>query len=494
MKLKLLAMAACIGLAVASCDDTTDSIGSSLIERTDKLAISTGVFDVATRSIVADSVYSRNAIGYLGKVKDPETGAYITSDYITQFHCLDDFNLPEQDSIVSRQDGLIIADSCEIRLFYDNLFGDSLAVMKLSANEMDKPLEENKKYYSNFNPETEGFTRTDGIHKAHVYTIANKGDSDADRKSADYGRNIRIPLNEPYTDKEGNTYNNYGTYVLRKCLANPENLKNAYNFIHNVCPGFYIKSESGVGGMAYISFSQLNIFMRVKYNGNTSKTMLKFTGTEEVVQATRITNDKATIKQLADDPSCTYIKSPAGIFTEMTLPVDDIIKNHANDTLSTAKVVLTRLSNNNDSDFELDVPNTLLMIPADSLYSFFEKGNLPNNRTSFITSRDYTGSTTATRQYRNTYTFSNISNLIRAMAEARDDGGAGYEALHPNWNKVVLVPVSTVYSTQASGSSTTQVLTKVAHNMSLASTRLVGGTGNTDKIQISIVYTKFDSK
>jgi hypothetical protein len=213
-----------------------------------------------------------------------------------------------------------------------------------------------------------------------------------------------------------------------------------------------------------------------------------------VVQTTRITNDKATIKQLADDPSCTYIKSPAGIFTEMTLPVDDIVKNHANDTLSTAKVVLTRLSNNNDSDFELDVPNTLLMIPADSLYSFFEKGNLPNNRTSFITSRDYTGSTTATRQYRNTYTFSNISNLIRAMAEARDEGGAGYEALHPNWNKVVLVPVSTVYSTQASGSSTTQVLTKVAHNMSLASTRLVGGTGNTDKIQISIVYTKFDSK
>jgi len=366
--------------------------------------------------------------------------------------------------------------------------------MKMRVCEMARPLEEGIRYYSNFNPETEGFTRTDGIHKAHVYTIANKGDSDADRKSADYGRNIRIPLNEPYTDKEGNTYNNYGTYVLRKCLANPENLKNAYNFIHNVCPGFYIKSESGVGGMAYISFSQLNIFMRVKYNGNTSKTMLKFTGTEEVVQTTRITNDKATIKQLADDPSCTYIKSPAGIFTEMTLPVDDIIKNHANDTLSTAKVVLTRLSNNNDSDFELDVPNTLLMIPADSLYSFFEKGNLPNNRTSFITSRDYTGSTTATRQYRNTYTFSNISNLIRAMAEARDEGGAGYEALHPNWNKVVLVPVSTVYSTQASGSSTTQVLTKVAHNMSLASTRLVGGTGNTDKIQISIVYTKFDSK
>ena len=90
-----------------SCDDNTDEIGSSLIGDMDDLEITPASYQISTRSIIADSVYSRNTIGYLGKIRDPETGAYITSDFTTQFHTLENYEYPVKDSIRSLVNGKI---------------------------------------------------------------------------------------------------------------------------------------------------------------------------------------------------------------------------------------------------------------------------------------------------------------------------------------------------------------------------------------------------
>ena len=57
---------------MTACDDTTDTIGASLTDNMDNLKISTDSFRVSSRSVLADSVLSKNATGYLGRVKDPE--------------------------------------------------------------------------------------------------------------------------------------------------------------------------------------------------------------------------------------------------------------------------------------------------------------------------------------------------------------------------------------------------------------------------------------
>ena len=152
MKFKFFAGLALATLAFASCDDNTDGIGTSVVNNMDHLEVSTDTFTVASRSIIVDSVLSRNTIGYLGKIRDPETGAYITGDYMTQFHTLEDYKFPSKDSIVNKINGKFIADSCEIRLFYTNFYGDSLNPMKLKAYELDHPMLENTNYYSNFDP------------------------------------------------------------------------------------------------------------------------------------------------------------------------------------------------------------------------------------------------------------------------------------------------------------------------------------------------------
>lgn len=474
----VIAIMSCI--TIASCDDTTDSIGNSLTDNMDMLKVTTDTFNVATRSIVADSVLSRSTTGYLGKIRDIETGNYITGDFMAQFSTLENYKLPEKDSIVSLQDGEVIADSCSIRLFYTDYYGDSLATMNITAYEMNEPMKEGVKYYSNFDPIAEGLIRNDGMKVNKTYTLTDLSISDEDRADESrYTPNIKINLNKPYTDKNGVTYNNYGTYIMRMYYEDPDRFKNSYNFIHEVCPGFYFKTNDGIGSMAYITVSQLNIYFRY-LNDSTYVGTTSFSATEEVLQTTNISNDKQNIADLANDNTCTYLKTPAGIFTEITLPVDEITENHSNDTINTAKISLTRINNNTHDEYSLSAPSTLLMIPKDSLYTFFENGDNVDYKKSFIAI--YSSST-------NQYTFNNISGMITYMADIKKKGlaeNSNWLNEHPDWNRVVVIPVSVTTN------SSSQIV-KIVHDMSLTSTKLVGGSENPyEPIKINVIYSKFN--
>lgn len=474
----VIAIMSCI--TIASCDDTTDSIGNSLTDNMDMLKVTTDTFNVATRSIVADSVLSRSTTGYLGKIRDIETGNYITGDFMAQFSTLENYKLPEKDSIVSLQDGEVIADSCSIRLFYTDYYGDSLATMNITAYEMNEPMKEGVKYYSNFDPIAEELIRNDGMKVNKTYTLTDLSISDEDRADeSSYTPNIKINLNKPYTDKNGVTYNNYGTYIMRMYYEDPDRFKNSYNFIHEVCPGFYFKTNDGIGSMAYITVSQLNIYFRY-LNDSTYVGTTSFSATEEVLQTTNISNDKQNIADLANDNTCTYLKTPAGIFTEITLPVDEITENHSNDTINTAKISLTRINNNTHDEYSLSAPSTLLMIPKDSLYTFFENGDNVDYKKSFIAT--YSSST-------NQYTFNNISGMITYMADIKKKGLAENSSWlneHPDWNRVVVIPVSVTTN------SSSQIV-KIVHDMSLTSTKLVGGSENPyEPIKINVIYSKFN--
>lgn len=474
----VIAIMSCI--TIASCDDTTDSIGNSLTDNMDMLKVTTDTFNLATRSIVADSVLSRSTTGYLGKIRDIETGNYITGDFMAQFSTLENYKLPEKDSIVSLQDGEVIADSCSIRLFYTDYYGDSLATMNITAYEMNEPMKEGVKYYSNFDPIAEGLIRNDGMKVNKTYTLTDLSISDEDRADeSSYTPNIKINLNKPYTDKNGVTYNNYGTYIMRKYYEDPDRFKNSYNFIHEVCPGFYFKTNDGIGSMAYITVSQLNIYFRY-LNDSTYVGTTSFSATEEVLQTTNISNDKQNIADLANDNTCTYLKTPAGIFTEITLPVDEITENHSNDTINTAKISLTRINNNTHDEYSLSAPSTLLMIPKDSLYTFFENGDNVDYKKSFIAT--YSSST-------NQYTFNNISGMITYMADIKKKGlaeNSNWLNEHPDWNRVVVIPVSVTTN------SSSQIV-KIVHDMSLTSTKLVGGSENPyEPIKINVIYSKFN--
>ena len=480
MKKILMAGIAIITIAISSCSEDTNDVGTSLVKDIDKFTVVSDTFDVSTRSIVADSIISRSAYSYLGCIKDPETGSYISSDFMSQFAVLE----KEATNIFAPKDSIIsldennqpIADSCFVSVVIDAYMGDSLSAMKLAMTEMAKPLEENRLYYTNFDPAAKGYLRKDGIHKTKVFSVSDLQLSDSVRKlrrEGSYYESISIPLNDAYTDREGNTYNNYGTYLLRNYYEHPEYYKNSQTFIRKLCPGFYFQTIDGLGLMTEVSMAQLIVHYRYKdkkeYNN-----IKNFNGTEEVLQTTHFSYDKENIQRLASNEAYTYIKAPDGIFTEVTLPVEEIKKGHENDTIMSAKVVFRRMNDTSDlSDDILQEPQNLLIIERDSLYSFFENRSLPNNVTSYLATYS---------SKKNSYTFNNISGLVNHMYEMRNKT--------ENWNKAVLIPVQVTTTSGSSSSSSTTVAT-VSHELRATSIRLVGGRQNKhEPVRISVVYNK----
>ena len=477
--LRLLTVLVIAALTFAACDDTTEGIGGSITNKIDNINISDSAFNVTTKSIVADSVLSRNNTGLIGKMKDPETGNYVKGDYMTQLSVLPTFSVDTLDYIKQANNGSIEADSCYLLVSYNASYGDTIAPMKVTAYEMTKPMAEDKEYYSNYDAfkDKEGWVSENNQHWSSNYNLSNTSDV----------KNFKIYLNKEYK-KDGKTYKNYGSYILQTYEKHPEYFKTNFKFLHNVCPGFYIKNVGGTGNMAKIWNTELIFYWTRHKTINKDSTAVsigynRFDGTEEVLQLNKIENDTENLKKLAskDQEKCTYLKSPAGIFTEVTLPIEEIMKGHEKDTLNTATISFPRLNNDNeDNPYNFATPSTILMVQKDSLQSFFEKSKLADNRTSYTASYSSTGS------YKNAYTFQNIANLVSAMYKNKGKG--------ENWNKVVLVPVNVITTTQGY----TTVISKINHDMSLASTRLKRGIITTDSngketspIQIKVIYSKF---
>lgn len=487
--LRLLTVLAIAALTFAACDDTTEGIGGSITNKIDNINISDSAFNVTTKSIVAGAVLSRNNTGLIGKMKDLETGNYVKGDYMTQLSVLPTFSVDTLDYIKQANKGSIEADSCYLLVSYNASYGDTIAPMKVTAYEMTKPMAEDKEYYSDYDAFKEGWVSENNPHWSSNYNLSNTSDV----------KNFKIYLNKKY-EKDGKTYKNYGSYIMQTYAEHPEYFKTNYKFLHNVCPGFYIKNVGGTGNMAKIWNTEL-IFYWTRHktikakDGVTDSTAVsigynRFDGTEEVLQLNKIENDTENMKKLASQQNWTYLKSPAGIFTEVTLPIEDIMRGHEKDTLNTATISFPRLNNKDeDNAYNFATPSTILMVQKDSLQSFFEKSKLADNRTSYTASYSSTGS------YKNAYTFQNIANLVSAMYKNKGKG--------ENWNKVVLVPVNVITTTQGY----TTVISKINHDMSLASTRLIVGTDDPNKdyttdektgkkvasgpIRIKVIYSKF---
>lgn len=479
-------------LQTTACDDNTAFIGSDIMPDFDKVVTSQATYTLHSQSVASDSVLANTNDCYLGRVIDPETKALTTCNFLAQFHIMDNYTLPDKESMVNDEYDLPVADSCDIRIYLNSYYGDSLTVMKMEVQELDtnKVMKENVAYYTDFAPEE--YTNAETAYKSQLtYCVKDLSRPDSLTDGTNYFRNIVIKLPA-----------SYGRFILSKYYENPDFFRNSYQFINHVCPGFYFKTTGGIGSMVNIETSTLNVYFRYhSKNANGEDTivngMQRMAATEEVIQNTQVEN---TLPADMTDPEnpFTYVKSPAGIFTEVTLPVHEIVAgDHYNDTINTARISFRRYNNKAQTEYNLPAPATLLMVRKSDTYKFFEEEKLTDNRHSFLAKFSATD---------NAYTFGNIAQLITLLKNERDKGAgvlptddegirnakyAAWEAQNEDWNKVMLIPVKAEYSTTTNAYGySTQTLLRVRNDLSLSSVRLNGGSS--DELSIDVAYTKFN--
>lgn len=463
----------CFLLAIATlltftqCDDNTGSIGGSLVPENDIITAETKTFYATSNTIMAnDSILANTSDVYLGMYTDEESGTVFSSSFVSQFGCAEDFEFP-MDSVVGDS-----ASYTKLRLYFDEYYGDSLNAMRCEVYELDNTLQEGVPYYTNFDPEELYDTEKEPL-AAKTFNVIDYNVHDTILNSDNYARHIEIALPNSIGNRFINKFyekDAEGNIVGKKYFANSE------VFINEVFKGIYVKCVQGDGTILKVYRARIDVgFKRVIKGSSGAMDSIQalsapFYSGKEVLQTNRFNNND--LKPLLEEKEYTYIKTPAGLFTEVKLPICELVENC--DTINSAKMVFTRYNEENGS--LNSAHGTLLMVRKADMYKFFLKNQLSDGETSYLTS--FVNSN-------NEYVFSNIANLFKHCYKEYTEGvqkDSDWETKNPDWDKVVLIPVTTTEDSNGS-------VVKIIHDISIRSMRLRGGTEY--EIPIEVVTSKF---
>lgn len=454
-------------LTFTQCDDNTGSIGGSLVPENDIITAETKTFYATSNTIMAnDSILANTSDVYLGMYTDEESGTVFSSSFVTQFGCTEDFEFP-MEGVVDDS-----ASYTKLRLYFNEYYGDSLNAMRCEVYELDNTLQEGVPYYTNFDPE-ELYDVEKKPLAAKTFNVIDYNVHDTILNSDNYARHIEIALPNSIGNRFISKFyekDAEGNIVGKKYFANSE------VFINDIFKGIYVKCVQGDGTILKIYRARIDVgFKRLIKSSSGALDSIQalsapFYSGKEVLQTNKFDNND--LKPLLDEKEYTYIKTPAGLFTEVKLPICELVENC--DTINSAKMVFTRY--NEEGGSMNSAHGTLLMVRKADMYKFFLKNKLSDGETSYLTS--FVNSS-------NEYVFSNIANLFKHCYKEYTEGvqkDSDWETKNPDWDKVVLIPVTTTEDSNGS-------VVKILHDISISSMRLRGGTEY--EIPIEVVTSKF---
>ena len=463
MKLKYL-YAMLLSALIYSCDDSTTGIGDSTIAAGDSIPAGAAIYNVSTRSILADSVFARTSTAYLGKYTDTQFGEF-TADFIAQFNCTDNFYFPET---VQEITGL------QLRMYYTKYFGDSLNAMRMQIDTLNTviPEKELNTFYTSVDP-TLFYDSTSKPLTRKAFTAKGASANDTTIVSTDaYGNSTYYT----YCWQDVKLPTSLGQYMFDKYIEDKNNYKDAESFIKNVLKGVYVHCTHGDGTILYIEDMQLRLNFKYLIESSSGKVdsltngTSTFAATKEVIQANHFKNSER-LEELTKETEHTYLKTPAGLFTEVILPIEEIAEMHQRDTINAASITFTRYNEKTDSKYSMGIPQNLLMVRKSDMHNFFENNKIHDGKTSFIAQFVSSGESA------NTYTFDNIAPLISTCIAEKLQGKQDED-----WNKVVLIPVKTE-------TDSNNGIIGIKSNLDMESACLVGGEKTPIKMQI--LYTTF---
>ncbi|MEA5128897.1 MAG: DUF4270 domain-containing protein [Proteiniphilum sp.] len=451
---------AIVALSAASCNENLDQIGFTIQPDQDRLAIGIDTLKLQARTIQVDSIFSKTQYPVLGEYTDPVFGS-IKSEYIGEFYFSEGAGF---------YDGAII-DSVRVQLAYTTMMGDSLSPMGLSVYEVTKSLQGISNY-----------SHIDPTEYADM--------------SAPLGTQTFTGKNSTYrTETSSSTGTSYTVYEINVMLPNAlgekflsEYKKDGHGQLVNVdefrkfFPGLYFTTTFGKSTILNISLTSLLVHYNYLDKGGSSigedttrTSTMALHITPEVTQINHIQNKSEQL--LEENSDYAYVKSPAGVITEITFPLSEMKEKLKSQALNLANFTIYAMPDPDENSMvKLSPPNYLLLVNKDSLAGFFENRKLRDNVTSFLSS----GFDTSTYSYQ----FGNISTMINHYNEKLGEGSGEFDLVY------YLIPVDATYVTQQSGyyGSTTSVLTTLQHQMWPTAARLDKREGN---LKLDMIFSNF---
>lgn len=379
-----LALLLTLGLASTACNDNLSSIGELVQPNSDKVESRLHSLEFSSKTVRLDSIYSTSTAGLLGEISDPVYGDF-KGEFIAQLRFAPGFkfdNKPEQGKI----------DSVTLDLRYSNYVGDRNAPMKVAVYEVER-----------------GFAGLDfsqpTLDKYRKRAQLLSSDFVSLAKNTLYLQDT-IPILRLKLDKS------IGQRIYDLSISRPEAFDSQQAFNREVLGGLLLTTSTGSGCVVEANNMMMNIHYHFKKaDGQDSLMMTHFINTRQTPQANGF-GGSSLGDLLNTSDKYTYIKSPAGVVTELTLSEAQLSKLLEGRTklnigtswlLADAKMTFKV---DNPEGMRLNPSPYMMLMPKDSVSNFFRSGE--TERTQAATAYLSTRYAIESAQY----TFANISRLI----------------------------------------------------------------------------------
>lgn len=356
-----------------SCEDGTNSLGSSLVEDKSEV-IADSTFTITARSINNPVIENRTLTQLIGSIQVAEFGS-LSADYVTQF-------MPSAELDTT---GVTINDIDSIKLilrFYGSkITGDSLMPMGIKVYPLIKNLPDT--ITSAFNPSIGGYYDPSVCWGSSIYT-SNTVYDDSIGVYDIHAISIKLPLE-------------LGKSIYTKYLESPETFFYPERFADFI-PGVYIANSFGAGRVTNIFNTRLALYYRSnqKYTNlldqerDTTyyRSIIVGASSPEVItnNCLRYSID-AKLTDMAKKGDALVI-APLGLETEIRFPFDKLVETYnKNNTGSMA--VVNSLSfflpaEEITNQLGIDPPAQLLMVRKSERATYFNEEIVPDNSRAFI--------------------------------------------------------------------------------------------------------------
>lgn len=469
LSLPLASLLVGVCLLLVSCEDRSNTLGVGMMPDYTQFKSFDTTFDLSYRTISADMkdsgssasgtqynrMYVSSNYGYIGRIPNQEFGG-IETEYLTQMYCPEGFLFRDQ-PVDNR------IDSAFLTLYYDGYSGYGKDLVEVTAYRLDRPLPGNSKY--SLESISDYYTRGVSKELGRASFMAVTGTPHEGK-----GTWVRVPIAREI-----------GQDFYDKSVAGSEVFRSQSAF-DQYFPGVYFRVSAGTGSVIRVVRTALTFCYRKEQmlkRRSTGKVdslayvpaIQELSHTNEVPQLSRFAN-MGLSELMAPGSDYAYVKSPAGVLAEITIPTREIKKKLDEAPKGSVRVLASApfsISGENRqlSEYQLVYPTSLVLMPRDSVAHFFE---------SELTDADSPFTTYVSRQAiqgSSTYTFGNISALISKHIEKKPD-----EDL-----RVVVVPVQYVApEQQQSGAVSPSSVT----NLVLPSTLKIKMDGKNNKLRVYI--------
>lgn len=415
-----------------SCNDKLSEIGGSIQPENDRVSGSEYELTFDANTVEKDHIYSTNTLGLLGSVYDESFGDF-KGEFLAQVRTGEK---PDFDGIIDNK-----IDSTVLRINFSKFVGDTNLPIKIGVYSLD----------ANVGREDFSVTDLSSKYKKESNLIGSKNIIlSKDVYSGSYGDG---PVN--YFDIKIN--NNIGEKIYNLYKSHPEYFRNQDDFNEKVLHGFFVSPLTGRGFIIQTLGIALNVYYTVNSkdkDGNDVKVAKKvtFINTENTSQINGLSNMNNE-KLLQPNNDYTYISSPAGVVTKLTLSkeeINKILKNVGNVSVGHNWMIVSA-----QTKLKVDVPEKILLNPAVNVFvvrsefasSFFQKDKPISgfNALGFISSPYDINKLT--------YDFSNISGILNNFIRENStyDAASNSMVVSKDLN-LDIIPVSVVvYNDPGSG-------------------------------------------